>query len=85
MRLSDLFSKLNSVQEVVSLSVYLAVRDEDGTDLDLASVGRVEVDYAAGVARLYPASTSTEPDSAEPERYSGMVLSQLSLRHRRRQ
>jgi hypothetical protein len=77
MRLSDLFAQLQAVEDVVSFTTYLAAPDKDGTDVDLASVGRVEVDYENGVARLYPASTATDPDSVEPEPYLGMVLEQL--------
>lgn len=77
MRLSDLFAQLQAVEDVVSFTAYLAAPDKDGTDVDLASVGRVEIDYGNGVARLYPASTATDPDSLEPEPYLGMVLEQL--------
>ena len=77
MRLSELFAQLESEQDVVSFVAYLAAPDQDGTDVDLASVGRVEVDDQSGVARIYPASTSTDPDSVDPEPYLGMVLSQL--------
>jgi hypothetical protein len=45
----------------------------------LASVGRVEVDYEQGVARIYPSSTATDSDSVDPEPYLGMVLSQLPM------
>src|SRR5215469_14874396 len=77
MRLSELFAQLESARDVISFTAYLAAPDKDGTDVDLASVGRVEVDYEHGVARLYPASTASDPDSVEPEPYLGMVLSQL--------
>lgn len=77
MRLSDLFAQLEAEGDVLSFAVYLAAPDKDGTDVDLASVGRVEVDRETGVARIYPASTATDPDSIEPEPYLGMVLSQL--------
>jgi hypothetical protein len=77
MRLSDLFAQIGTAGDVMSFAAYLAAPDRDGTDVDLASVGRVEVDYGQGVARLYPASTSTDADSVEPEPYFGMVLSQL--------
>jgi hypothetical protein len=77
MKLSELFPELDAVPEVVSFVAYLAAPDQDGTDVDLVSVGRVEVDRESGVARLYPASTHTDPDSVEPEPYLGMVLSQL--------
>lgn len=77
MTLSDLFAQLEAAADVISFTAYLAAPDKDGTDVDLASVGRVEVDYENGVARLYPASTDTDRDSVEPEPYLGMVLSQL--------
>jgi hypothetical protein len=77
MKLSDLFTQLGAEQDVISFTAYLAAPDKDGTDVDLASVGRVEVDYESGVARIYPASTATDPDSVDPEPYLGMVLSQL--------
>ena len=77
MRLSELFAQLESPQDVISFVAYLAAPDQDGTDVDLASVGRVEVEHECGVARIYPASTATDPDSVDPEPYLGMVLSQL--------
>jgi len=79
MRLSDLFAQLNAAGDVESFSVYLASPDEDGTDVDLASVGRVEIDQGEGVARLYPASTTKDTDSVDPEPYLGMVLEQFPL------
>jgi hypothetical protein len=79
MKLSDLFAQLEGAEDVLSFVLYLAAPDKDGTDVDLASVGRVEVDDQEGVARIYPASIATEPDSAEPEPYLGMVLSQLPM------
>jgi hypothetical protein len=79
MRLSDLFTQLEAAADVVSFTVYLAAPDKDGTDVDLASVGRVEIDYEEGVARIFPSSTATDPDSVEPEPYLGMVLSQLPM------
>lgn len=79
MRLSDLFSQLEAAGDVGSFSVYLAAPDKDGTDVDLASVGRVETDYEEGVARLYPASTATDVEAVEPEPYLGMILSQLPV------
>src|SRR5215469_5730703 len=77
MKLSDLFEQLQATEVVVSFTAYLAAPDKDGTDVDLASVGRVELDYENGVARLYPASTASAPASVDPEPYLGMVLSQL--------
>ena len=58
-------------------AVSLAAPDSDGVDVDLAAVGRAEVHPEVGEVRLYPASTSTDVDSVEPEPYLGMVLSQL--------
>lgn len=77
MTLSDLFERLAGAGDALSFALYLAAPDKDGTDVDLASVGRVEVDEQEGVARLYPASIATDPDSPEPEPYLDMVLSQL--------
>jgi hypothetical protein len=77
MRLSELFAQLEAATDVLSFTAYLAAPDKDGTDVDLASVGRVEVDDEKGVARIYPASTATDRDSVEPEPYLDMVLSQL--------
>jgi hypothetical protein len=77
MRLSELYAKIQDAGDVDSYAVYLAAPDRDGMDVDLAAVGRVELDLEAGDARLYPASTATDVDSVEPEPYLGMVLSQL--------
>ena len=61
-----------------SFELYLAAPDEDGTDVDLTSVGHVEVDYEKAEARFYPASTATaETDSDDPEPFLGMVLEQF--------
>lgn len=79
MRLADLFAQLETTRDIVSFTAYLAAPDKDGSDVDLASVGRVEVDHDKSIARLYPASTATDPDSIEPEPYLGMVLSQLPM------
>jgi len=46
-------------------------------DVDLAAVGRVEIHADRGEARLYPASTSTDVDSVEPEPYLGMLMAEL--------
>ena len=79
MRLSELYAKIQAADDVDSYAVYLAAPDRDGQDVDLAAVGRVEVDLEAGDARLYPASTATDVDSVEPEPFLGMVLSQLPV------
>jgi hypothetical protein len=79
MRLSELYAQLKTAGDLHAFSAYLAMPDLDGIDVDLVPVGRVEVDYAKGEARLYPASTSTDIDAVEPEPYFGMVLEQLPL------
>jgi len=79
MRLSELYAKIKAAGDVDSYSAYLAAPDADGVDVDLATVGRVELDRDVGEARLYPASTSTDVDSVEPEPFFGMVLSELPL------
>jgi hypothetical protein len=79
MKLSELYAMVQAAGDVHAYSVSLAAPDSDGMDVDLAAVGRVEMDSEAGEVRLYPASTSTDVDSIEPEPYLGMVLSQLPL------
>ena len=79
MRLSELYAQLKTAGDVHAFSAYLATPDLDGVDVDLVPVGRVDVDYEKGEARLYPASTSTDVDSVEPEPYFGMVLEQLPI------
>ncbi|HTY51523.1 MAG TPA: hypothetical protein VMB48_17690 [Steroidobacteraceae bacterium] len=77
MRLSELHSLIDAAGDVHAFTAYLAAPDKDGVDVDLASVGRVDVDYDKGEVRLYPASTATDVDSIEPEPFFGMVLDQL--------
>jgi len=77
MKLSDLYKQLSTVDDIDSFALFLAAPDSDGVDVDLASVGRVEVDNEQRVARLYPASTDTDADSVDPEPFLGMVLEQL--------
>jgi hypothetical protein len=79
MMLSKLSAKLQPPADLHAYSVYLAEPDRDGTDVDLATIGRVEIDEASAQARLYPSSTSTDFDSVDPEPYLGMVLDQLPL------
>jgi hypothetical protein len=79
MRLSDISAQLEIAGDVSSFTVYLAAPDEDGTDVDLASVGRIEIDLEEGVARFYPVSSTTDDDSIEPEPSLGIVLSQLPM------
>ncbi len=79
MKLSDFYVQLGPVGEVHAFTAYLAAPDADGQDVDLASVGRVEVDYDKNEVRLYPASTATDVDSVEPEPYLGMVLDQMPI------
>jgi len=77
MKLSELYAKLQTAGSIDSYVLYLAAPDTDGLDVDLAAVGRVEVHAETGEVRLYPASTSTDVDSVEPEPYLGMMLSEL--------
>jgi hypothetical protein len=77
MKLSEFYAKIQAAGAVDSYAAYLAAPDRDGVEVDLAAVGRVELDLEAGDARLYPASTTTDVDSVEPEPYLGMVLSEL--------
>jgi len=77
MKLSELYAKLQAAGDIYSYALYLAAPDGDGQDVDLASVGRVEIHAESGEARLYPASTSTNVDSVEPEPYLGMMISEL--------
>src|ERR1700730_17074848 len=77
MKLSELYAMVQAAGDVHAYTVSLAAPDSDGVDVDLAAIGRVEIDPEVGEARLYPASTATDVDSIEPEPYLGMVLSQL--------
>jgi hypothetical protein len=77
MKLSELHAQLEAAGDVHAFTAYLAAPDADGEDVDLASVGRVEVDDEKGEIRLYPASTATDVDSVDPEPYLGMILDQL--------
>lgn len=79
MKLSELYAKLQTAGDAHAYSAYLATPDLDGVDVDLARVGRVELHPDVGEARLYPASTSTDVDSVEPEPFLGMVLAELPL------
>jgi hypothetical protein len=79
MKLSDFYVQLDPVGDVHAFTAYLAAPDKDGQDVDLVSVGRVEVDYEKKEVRLYPASTATNVDSIEPEPYLGMVLDQMPI------
>jgi len=77
MRLSELYAAIRAAGDVLPYTLWLAAPDNDGSDVDLASVGRVEVDSRSGEARLYPASTTTDTDSVDPEPYLELVVSQL--------
>jgi hypothetical protein len=77
MRLSELYTQIRQAGEVGAFAVWLAAPDKDGVDVDLASVGRVEVQSEASEARLYPASSTTDTDSIDPEPVLDMVLDQL--------
>lgn len=78
MKLSELYAQVQAAgEDALSYSASLAAPDQDGTDVDLASVGRVELHPDQGEVRLYPASTSTDPDSVEVEPWLDEVMSQL--------
>jgi|SRR5580658_2935889 hypothetical protein len=77
MMLSNLISKLQSAGDVHSYAVYLAEPDRDGNDVDLATIGRVEVLADSREVRFYPSSTATDVDAIDPEPYLGMILDQL--------
>jgi hypothetical protein len=77
MMLSNLLSKLQPAGDVHSYTVYLAEPDRDGNDVDLATIGRVEVLTDSKEVRFYPSSTDTDVDSVDPEPYLGMILDQL--------
>ena len=77
MKLSELYAMIQPAGDIHAYTVSLAAPDSDGVDVDLAAIGRVEIDHEVGEVRLYPASTSTDVDSIEPEPFLGLVLSQL--------
>jgi hypothetical protein len=70
MKLSELYAKIQAAGDVLSYAAWLAAPDK-------AAVGRVDTESEPGEARLYPASTTTDTDSIEPEPILEMVLSQL--------
>jgi hypothetical protein len=77
MMLSNLIAKIQAAGDVHSYAVYLAEPDRDGNDVDLATIGRVEVLTDSKEVRLYPSSTATDVDCVDPEPYLGMILDQL--------
>jgi hypothetical protein len=77
MTLSELRAKIQAAGDIHSYELSIAAPDSDGEDVDLASVGRVDIDADAQEVRLYPASTSTDVDSVDPEPFLGMLMSQL--------
>jgi hypothetical protein len=77
MMLSNLMAKIKSAGDVHSFAVYLAEPDRDGNDVDLATIGRVEVLSDSKEVRFYPSSTDTDVDSVDPEPYLGMIMDQL--------
>lgn len=78
MKLSELYAQVQAAgEDALSYSASLAAPDQDGTDVDLASVGRVELHPDQGEVRLYPASTSTDVDSVEIEPWLDEIMSQL--------
>jgi len=85
MLLSDLYAALAGIADVTQYATWLAEPDADGTDVDLALVGRVELDYDGSVVRLYPASPGGDPDAPEsagapdPEPSLAALLTQLPM------
>jgi hypothetical protein len=79
MMLSNLAARLQAAPDMHAYSVYLAEPDRDGTDVDLATIGRVEINEQLAQACLYPSSTGTGVDFVDPEPYLGMVLDQLPV------
>jgi hypothetical protein len=79
MMLSNLIAKVEAAGDVHSFAVYLAEPDRDGTDVDLATIGRVEVLSDSKEVRFYPSSTGTDLDSVDPEPYLGMIMDQLPI------
>ena len=79
MMLSELAAKIRGAGDLDAYTLYLAEPDADGVDVDLASVGRVEIHDESGEARLYPSSSTTDEDHIDPEPYAGMVLNDLPL------
>jgi hypothetical protein len=77
MKLSELFGKVQAAGDVLSYTAFLATPDSDGLDVDLASIGRVEIRTEDGEVRIYPASTQTDADSVEPEPFLGMLMDEL--------
>jgi len=77
MRISELYAQIQAAGDVGSYAAWLAAPDKDAVDVDLVSVGRVELHSETGEARLYPASSNTDTDSIDPEPVLGMVLDQL--------
>jgi len=77
MYLSEFNARMQAAGDVDTYALWLAAPDRDGMDVDLAAVGRVDVQYEVGEVRLYPASTNTDTDSVEPEPMVGLMLSQL--------
>ena len=79
MMLSELAAKIQNAGDLDAYSVYLAEPDRDGVDVDLASIGRVELHTEKGEAQLFPSSTDTDLEHTDPEPYLGMVLDELPL------
>lgn len=77
MRLSEFNDLIDAAGDVETYALWLAAPDKDGFDVDLAAVGRVDVQWEAAEVRLYPASSGTDTNSIEPEPALGIMLSQL--------
>jgi hypothetical protein len=77
MRLSEFNALIQAAGDVEPYALWLAAPDEDGLDVDLSAVGRVDIQWEAAEVRLYPASTKTDTNSVDPEPVLGVMLSQL--------
>lgn len=84
MRLSNFYKELSAVEGgVMSFTLSLAApseTDRSDVDVQLCSVGRIEINHEAGEIRFYPASGSLG-DELPDQNYSllAIALSQLPL------
>lgn len=80
MKLSELYAQLQDASDdVLNYTLFLAAPDPtpgDNADVLLCAVGRLELDFDANEAQLFPAS-DRDDDSVEPLPYLGMVVEKL--------